>query len=169
VAAEAALANFNETYLGAQATDPSVDNNGDPVTAGDWYFNTTSDRTRIYDGAAWDFVAVDTATVVSKTSATGSAIMPTGTTGQRDGTPSAGYLRFNSTLSKPEVYNGTAWGSVGGGATGAGGDEVFVENTTTVTTSYTLTTGKNAFSVGPVTVASGAVVSIPLGSRWVIL
>lgn len=168
-AAEAALASFNETYLGAQATDPTLDNNGDPVTAGDWYFNTTSDRARIYDGATWGFVAVDVATVVSKTSPTGSAIMPTGTTGERDVSPSAGYLRFNSTLSKPEVYNGTAWGSVGGGATGAGGDEVFVENTTIVTTDYTLTTGKNASSVGPITVNSGVTVTVPSGARWVVL
>ena len=168
-AAEAALANFNETYLGAQASDPSVDNNGDPVTAGDWYFNTSSDRCRIYDGAAWDFVAVDVATIVSKTSATGSAVMPTGTTGERDGTPSAGYLRFNTTLGKPEVYNGSAWGSVGGGATGGGGDEVFVENGQTVTANYTLTTGKNAMSVGPVTVNSGVTVTVPSGSRWLVL
>lgn len=168
-AAEAALADFNETYLGAQASDPSVDNNGDPVTAGDWYFNTSSDRCRIYDGSAWDFVAVDVATIVSKTSATGSAIMPTGTTGERDVTPSAGYLRFNSTLGKPEVYNGTAWGSVGGGATGGGGDEVFVENGQTVTSNYTLTTGKNALSVGPITVNSGVTVTVPSGSRWLVL
>lgn len=168
-AALAALESFNETYLGAKSSDPSVDNNGDPVSAGDWYFNTTSDRCRIYDGAAWDFVAVDVATIVSKTSPTGSAVMPTGTTGERDGSPATGYMRFNSTLGKPEVYNGSAWGSVGGGATGAGGDEVFVENTTTVTTSYTLTTGKNASSVGPITVNSGVSVTVPSGARWVVL
>jgi hypothetical protein len=168
-AAEAALESFNETYLGAKTTDPTLDNNGDPVSAGDWYFNTTSDRSRIYDGAAWDFVAVDTATVVSKTSPTGSAIMPTGTTGERDVSPSAGFLRFNSTLSKPEVYNGSSWGSVGGGATGAGGDEVFVENTTIVTTSYTLTASKNALSVGPVTINSGATVTVGSGQRWLVL
>lgn len=56
---------------------------------------------------------------VQKTSTTGSAIIPTGTTVQRDGTPSAGYFRFNSTSGSFEGYNGTAWGSVGG-ATPAG-------------------------------------------------
>jgi len=48
-------------YLGAQASDPSVDLNGDPVTAGDWYYNTTTDITRIYDGSAWNNGAVSTA------------------------------------------------------------------------------------------------------------
>ena len=60
-AAEAALASFNATYLGAQASDPSLDNEGDPVTAGDWYFNTTSNLSRIYDGSAWQNVVISTA------------------------------------------------------------------------------------------------------------
>jgi hypothetical protein len=50
-------------------------------------------------------------------SATGSFIPAVGTTGQRPASPTAGMLRFNSTSTKVEVYNGTIWGSVGGGAT----------------------------------------------------
>jgi len=56
-----------------------------------------------------------------------------------------------------------------GGATGGGADEVFNENQLIVTTSYTLSTGKSAMSVGPITVNSGVVVTIPSGYRWVIL
>jgi hypothetical protein len=106
---------------------------------------------------------------VGFTATTGSATIPSGTTGQRDASPSSGFFRFNSTVGKFEGYNGTAWGSVGGGATGAGGDEVFVENGTTVTTSYTLSTNKNAVSVGAITINSGAVVTVPSGARWVVL
>ena len=43
------------------------------------------------------------------------------------------------------------------------------ENTQTVTTSYTISTNRNAMSIGPITVASGQSVSVPSGSRWVIL
>jgi len=57
-------------------------------------------------------IAVLTSTV-SQTSETGSAILPSGTTAQRDGTPSAGYLRWNSTLSRAEVHNATTWQDVG--------------------------------------------------------
>lgn len=46
---------------------------------------------------------------VQKSSNTGSAMLPTGTTAQRDGSPAAGYLRFNATLNQFEGYNGTAW------------------------------------------------------------
>jgi hypothetical protein len=52
---------------------------------------------------------------------------------------------------------------------GGGSDHAFVENDATVTTSYTITTGRNAFSVGPVTVGSGAVVTVPSGQRWLVL
>lgn len=62
-----------------------------------------------------------------------------------------------------------AWGSLGGGATGGGGDQVFVENAVTVTKNYTLTANKNAESVGPITVNSGVTVTVPANQRWVIL
>ena len=51
-----------------------------------------------------------------RTSATGSEILPSGTTAQRDAVPAAGYMRFNSTLNQFEGYNGTSWGAIGGGA-----------------------------------------------------
>lgn len=106
---------------------------------------------------------------VAKTSPTGSAELPVGTTAQRDASPQKGYLRFNDDLDKPEVYNGTNWGSVGGGATGAGGDDVFNENSQTITTDYTITAGKSASSTGDITINSGVTVTIPSGSRWVII
>ena len=106
---------------------------------------------------------------VAKTSDTGSAVIPTGTQAQRDGTPAAGYFRFNSDITKFEGYNGSAWGSVGGGATGGGSDEIFIENGQTVTTNYTLTTNKNAMSVGPISINSGVTVTIPSGSNYVVL
>ena len=43
------------------------------------------------------------------------------------------------------------------------------ENTMEVTSDYTISTNKNAMSVGPVTVASGSSVTVPSGSRWLIL
>ena len=106
---------------------------------------------------------------VPRTSTTGSALVPSGTTAQRDGSPATGYFRFNSTLSKFEGYNGTAWGSVGGGATGGGADDIFIENGQTVTTNYTLTTGKNAGSFGPITINSGITVTVPSGQVWTII
>ena len=38
-----------------------------------------------------------------------------------------------------------------------------------ITASYTIPSGKNALSVGNITVATGASVTVPTGSRWVVL
>jgi len=58
-AAEAARDAIQQFYLGAQSSNPTVDGNGDPVTAGDWYFNTSDNTTRIYDGSSWNTVSPD--------------------------------------------------------------------------------------------------------------
>jgi len=99
---------------------------------------------------------------------TGAAKLNVGTTAQRP-TAVTGMVRYNSTTGKFEGYGATAWGALGGGATGGGADQVFVENGRTVTTSYTLSTGFNAMSTGPITVASGVTVTVPTGARWVVL
>lgn len=94
-------------------------------------------------------------------------LVPVGTTAQRP-TGTAGQIRYNSTLGKFEGYT-SSWGAIGGGATGGGSDAVFIENDQTVTTNYTITTGKHAGTFGPVTIASGITVTIPSGSVWSIV
>jgi hypothetical protein len=103
-----------------------------------------------------------------RTSATGAAVLPAGTTAERDGSPLAGYFRFNSTLNVFEGYNGSAWGGVGG-ATGGGPDRVFYENGQTVTTNYTITNGTNAMSAGPITINSGVTVTVGDGEVWTVV
>lgn len=94
--------------------------------------------------------------------------LPVGNTASRP-TGAGGKVYFNTQTAKFEGYNGTSWGQLGGGATGGGTDEVFVENGQTVTTSYSIPSGKNAMSTGPITIDDGAVVTIPDGSRWVVI
>lgn len=132
-------------------------------------FALTGDQVQISEGGTGSTTAAAALVALGeRTGATGALKTPTGTTAERP-TPATGYLRFNTTLSKPEVYNGTAWGSVGGGATGGGSDEIFIENGQTVNTNYTIGTSRNAMSTGPISVASGVVVTVPTGSRWVVL
>ena len=100
---------------------------------------------------------------------TGYVLVAKGTTAQRPASPVAGEMRYNTDTNQFEGYANGVWGQLGGGATGAGGDQVFVENGVTVTASYTLTTNKNAESVGPITLNTGVTVTVPSGQRWVIL
>jgi hypothetical protein len=73
-AAEAAADNFDDTYLGAKASDPTVDNDGDALTAGDLYFNTTSNVLKVYNGSSWQVAAVDATTLASNGFAVAMAI-----------------------------------------------------------------------------------------------
>ena len=61
---------------------------------------------------------------------------------------------------------GLKWALAAAGATGGGTDQVFYENDVAVTTSYTISTDKNAMSAGPVEIESGATITIPSGSVW---
>ena len=56
-----------------------------------------------------------------------------------------------------------------GGATGAGTDAIFFLNDQTVNTSYTIPTGQNAGSFGPITIASGVTVTVPTGGIWTVV
>jgi hypothetical protein len=47
--------------------------------------------------------------------------------------------------------------------------DVFYENAQIVTSNYTITTNKSAMSAGPVTLDTSVTVTIPSGSRWVIV
>ena len=106
---------------------------------------------------------------VDKTAATGSAQLPVGTTTERDASAASGMIRYNTTTSSFEGY-GSTWGEIGGGgATGGGTDAWAIEHDNTITTSYQISSGKNVISAGPLTVNSGAVVTVPSGSNWVVV
>ncbi len=131
--------------------------------------DVSADGTKL-DGIEAGADVTDTANVgaagaVMTTAATGQANMPAGTTAQRTGSPVAGALRFNSTDVSFEGYDGTEWGSIGGGAE----DGVFYENEQSVSSSYTVAATKNAMTAGPITINDGVTVTIETGGRWVVL
>lgn len=155
-----------------------------------WWADTTTGLLKIRNAANSAWITIGTlastglglATAASPTftgtstftgdvllSGTGVLDLPVGTTAQRPGSPNSGMIRFNTDLTTFEGYNGTAWGSIGGGATGGGADQVFLENDNTVTVNYTLSTNKNAVSAGPITINSGITVTVPSGASWVIV
>jgi hypothetical protein len=159
--------------LAAALTD-SVAADGQTPMTGNLDLNTHKIVNLVAGSAAGDaieFAQFKTPTFTGNVtmSSTGFALIPAGTTAERPVSPANGQIRYNTTTAQFEGYQGGAWGQLGGGATGAGGDEVFQENSLIVTTSYTLSTGKNAMSVGPIQINSGAVVTVPSGQRWVVL
>ena len=127
-------------------------------------FNDDGDVQLYYDNA----LKLATTTYGVDISGTGSLKLPVGTQAQRP-TPATGYLRFNADTVAFEGYNGSAWGSIGGGATGGGSDAIFIENGQTVTTNYTIPADKNAMSTGPIEINAGVTVTVSSGSRYVVI
>jgi len=320
-AAEAALAsaqavydNFDDRYLGAKSSNPTVDNDGGALLTGALYFNTTVPEMRVYTGSAWtDFSAgaavssfntrtgpvtlldTDVNTALGYTAANNSSVLlkannlsdltsaSTARTNLGLGTAattastayataaqgtnadtaygwgnhaSAGYAADNAvvkltgdqTVGGIKTFSSTITGSVSGNAgtvtngvytTGSYANPAWItslaetkvlpsqtsnsgkylttngtatswasvdalpsqtgntgkylttngsvaswatintdantttkglyENNSTISANYTITSGNNAMSSGPITVNSGVTVTVPTGSRWVVL
>ena len=49
------------------------------------------------------------------------------------------------------------------------GGQGYIENDATVTVSSTINSGRNAVSAGPITLGSGVSITVPSGSRWVVV
>jgi hypothetical protein len=65
--------------------------------------------------------------------------------------------------------SGLKWALAAAGATGGGSDQVFYNNDQNVTVNYSIPSGKNSMTAGPVTVNSGITVTIPTNSVWSIV
>ncbi len=96
---------------------------------------------------------------------TGQVKLPAGTTAQRSGSPTDGMIRYNSSLSQFEGYGNSQWGGIGGAQAGG----AIMTNKSTASVSYTIDSGENGLSVGPITVNSGITVTVSSGQRWLVL
>lgn len=70
--AAASYDSFDDRYLGAKASDPTLDNDGNALLTGALYWNTTSTKMRVYSGTAWGDVSASTSFAVQTFSGTGS-------------------------------------------------------------------------------------------------
>jgi hypothetical protein len=81
-----------------------------------------------------------------------------------------GNVYFNIPTQVMRVYaGGGVWRAFGSTSTGGESDRVFVETNKNVTADYTLSTGFNAMSAGPVSIDLGVTVTVPVGAVWTIV
>ena len=115
-----------------------------------------------------DAANVESAGAVMESGNNASAKIPSGTTAQRDGSPSAGFFRWNTTTAQAEIYTGSEWSLVGGGNITS---EVNWEHESELATgtNYAMEDGNNAISAGPVTISTGASFTVGTGSVWAIV
>ena len=94
--------------------------------------------------------------------------LPVGTTATRP-TGQTGLVRFNTDRNQFEGYNNTTWSGIGDQPVGGGTNRVFFENDIAMTANYTITSGKNAMSAGPITVTPGVTLTVPAGSTYTLV
>ena len=165
-AAAASFDQFDDRYLGSKATAPTVDNDGNPLVPGALYYNTTTAEMYVYDGAAW--LAVNAGTFISETIIDAKGDLIAGSAADTPARVAVGTNGYVLTADSAEAA-GVKWALAAAGATGGGTDQVFYENDDDVSVSYTISSGKNAGTFGPVSIGSGATVEIPSGSVWTIV
>ena len=204
------IQNFANVYR-IVSSDPTTS-----LNAGDLIFNTSTNKFKVYTGAAWvDAVArqfsdntkmqfgnsndleiyhdgsnsrihspshslfIRTGNVAGFFNGDGTEDILKGTVngavelyfdnGKKAETVTGGFTVTGVCTATSFAGDGSSLTGISAGATGGGSDEVFYENSTTVTTSYSITSNKNAMSAGPLSINSGAVVTIPSGSVWTIV
>jgi len=113
-----------------------------------------------------DAANVESAGAVMESGNTASAKIPAGTTAQRDGSPSAGFFRWNTTNNEAEMYTGSEWSLVGGGNITK---EPSWEHESVVSANYVMEDGNNMLSCGPIIINSGSSVTVGSGSVWAII
>ena len=156
------------------AYQPHIDTNTNllkictAVNSGSGTFTTIGNITQPNLGLATLSGATYTGEVVHNY--TSALRLPVGTTAQRPSTPAAGHIRFNSQTTEAEIFNGTIFTAVAGGAgaTGGGNDQWVFESDQTVTQNYEITANKHAHSVSP-TINNSVTITIPSGAILVIL
>ena len=136
----ASVNNFADQYRIASSQPSSS------LNVGDLYFDTTANELRVYNGSSWQGGVTATGNLVSKADIGASSGVP--------GAGSAGqYLQTNG--------SGTlTWKTI---------STVITETDQTISSSLTITTGKNAMSVGDVTLASGVILTIPVNSKYILV
>ena len=201
----------------SRTTVLSSSNSGSLVsfTAGskDVFVTQPAERAVYVDSAGTTVnVGILAATGDSSFNSTGALKISAGTTGQRP-TGAVGKIRWNSTLSQYEGYDGANWTLLGGAVisndtttssnlyptfssvTTGNASTLYTSNAKylykpstgelqapvqissnginvnadSVTASYTIATGTNGFSVGPLTIASGVTLTVASGQRHIII
>jgi len=106
--------------------------------------------TQQYMGSSSGYVGFQAAAAAGSTTYTWPSA--DGTSGQALTTNGSGALTWSTPSGSSNITTKGMW-----------------ENALTISSNYTITSGNSAMSAGPITIASGVTVTVPSGSRWVVV
>lgn len=157
-AAAASFDSFDDRYLGAKTSDPTLDNDGNALITGALYFNSVASEMRVYTGSAWlvaylpatGYVALNGDQTVAGTKTFTSTIV--GSINGNAGTVTNGvYTTGDQTINGNKTFTNTITGSITGNA-GTVTNGVYTTGTQTIGGDKTFTgaaafTGANSFTL----------------------
>ncbi len=85
------------------------------------------------------------------------------------GIAGANYGTSGQVLTSGGASGAITWAAAAAGATGGGTDAWALEHDNTITTTYTIATGKNVISAGPLSINAAATITVPANSFWVVV
>ena len=142
---------FGDQYLGSKATDPTTDNDGDALTTGDIYWNSTNNTLRFYNGSSW--IAPETIATTAATNASNSATAAA-TSATNAATSESNASTSESNASTSETNAATSATNAATSATNAASSATTA--TTQATTATTQATAAAASATSAATYAANA-------------
>ena len=126
--------NFNNQYLGSKTSDPTVNNTGGALVAGNLYWNSTVNEMRVYDGSAWVAAYIPAAGYLALTGGTMTGVITFAAAQTFDGAKVTGNISGNAATATYATSAGSA--TTATTATNVSGGTASV---TTLTASSTVT------------------------------
>ena len=170
---------FDDRYLGAKATAPTLDNDGNALLAGTVYFNTTSSTIWFYNGAAWEAPTAAAATSAnnamnsqnaaasSAAAAAGSAASSAGSAATAATTLSAAQAQAVRAADWAEkisaTVDGTGYSAKHWAGQAAGSAAAVTSNTVIPADVFTATVGQTDFTISRAISYPGAILVIVAG------
>ena len=81
--------NFDDRYLGTKTSDPTLDNDGNALTEGAIYYNSTSNEVKFYNGSSWDAPATQASTSATNAASSASSASTSATNASNSATSAA--------------------------------------------------------------------------------
>lgn len=162
----AAYDNFDDRYLGAKTSDPTVDNDGNPLIAGALYFNSVSGAMKVWTGSAWVAAYVSGAGVLATSGGTmtgniamsGNKITGLGTPTSSDDAATKSYADSSSSNKLP-LAGGTMSGAIAMGSNKITGLATPTDSADAVTKSYADSASSNKLPLAGGTMTGNLVMS----------
>ena len=121
-AIEAIYDNFDDRYLGAYATDPLTDNDGNPLNIGTIYFNLTTNDVKFYNGTSWENPELTSTQAASNALSYMNSAQTAATNAQNSATASA------NSASSSNIYAANSQTSANSASTYASNAQIYATN-----------------------------------------